>query len=71
MIGILIKKSSRLFSGAVKITPGHDSKDYDVGKRHSLDIVNILEDDGTMVNVPAPFQVPYGRLSLNDNSNDI
>ncbi|KAI0227477.1 Valine--tRNA ligase [Lamellibrachia satsuma] len=43
-------------TGAVKITPGHDSKDYDVGRRHSLNIINILGDDGTMTNVPAPFQ---------------
>ena len=35
-----------------------------MGKRHSLDIVNILEDDGTMINVPAPFQVPMAACLL-------
>ncbi|PIK36300.1 putative valine--tRNA ligase [Apostichopus japonicus] len=33
-------------TGAVKITPAHDFNDYDVGKRHSLDLVNILTEMG-------------------------
>ena len=35
-----------LGSGAVKITPAHDFNDYEVGKRNSLDVINILEKDG-------------------------
>jgi valyl-tRNA synthetase len=34
-------------TGAVKITPAHDFNDYEVGKRHSLEFINILNDDGT------------------------
>ncbi|KAF5378144.1 hypothetical protein D9615_007603 [Tricholomella constricta] len=34
-------------TGAVKITPAHDPNDYDVGVRHNLEVVNILNDDGT------------------------
>ncbi len=34
-------------TGAVKITPAHDPNDYDVGIRHKLDFINILNDDGT------------------------
>ncbi|KAJ1927587.1 valine--tRNA ligase [Tieghemiomyces parasiticus] len=34
-------------TGAVKITPAHDLNDYEVGKRHNLDFINILNDDGT------------------------
>ncbi|HIN80544.1 MAG TPA: valine--tRNA ligase [Planctomycetes bacterium] len=39
-----------LGSGCVKITPGHDSNDYEVWTRHSLEIevINILEPDGTL-----------------------
>ena len=33
-------------SGAVKITPGHDFNDYNVGKRNNLEIINIFEKDG-------------------------
>ncbi|EKM74711.1 hypothetical protein AGABI1DRAFT_65441 [Agaricus bisporus var. burnettii JB137-S8] len=35
-------------TGAVKITPAHDPNDYDVGVRHSLECINILNDDGTL-----------------------
>ena len=34
-------------TGAVKITPAHDPNDYDVGKRHNLEFINIMNDDGT------------------------
>ncbi|KAJ7714328.1 tRNA synthetases class I-domain-containing protein [Mycena olivaceomarginata] len=34
-------------TGAVKITPAHDPNDYEVGVRHKLDFINILNDDGT------------------------
>ena len=37
-----------LGSGAVKITPAHDFNDFEVGQRHSLDLVNVLNPDGTM-----------------------
>ncbi|XP_020205545.1 valine--tRNA ligase, mitochondrial 1 isoform X1 [Cajanus cajan] len=33
-------------TGAVKITPAHDPEDFDVGKRHNLDFINIFTDDG-------------------------
>ena len=35
-------------TGAVKITPAHDPNDFEVGKRHNLDEINILNDDGTI-----------------------
>lgn len=35
-------------TGVVKITPGHDPNDFEVGKRHGLEIVNILNDDATV-----------------------
>ncbi|KAJ6547205.1 tRNA synthetases class I-domain-containing protein [Mycena capillaripes] len=34
-------------TGAVKITPAHDANDYEVGERHGLEFINILNDDGT------------------------
>jgi valyl-tRNA synthetase len=33
-------------SGAVKITPAHDFNDFEVGKRHGLRLVNVLDDEG-------------------------
>lgn len=35
-------------TGAVKITPAHDPNDWEVGKRHNLPIINILNPDGTL-----------------------
>lgn len=35
-------------TGAVKITPSHDPNDYNTGKRHNLEFINIMNDDGTL-----------------------
>ncbi|MCR4673119.1 MAG: valine--tRNA ligase [Lachnospiraceae bacterium] len=35
-------------TGAVKITPAHDPNDFEVGKRHGLEEINILNDDATV-----------------------
>ena len=44
-------------SGAVKITPAHDFNDFEVGKRHNLELLNILNDDGTLnQNCPKEYQ---------------
>ena len=37
-----------LGSGCVKITPAHDPNDYEVGLRQDLDLLNILNPDGTL-----------------------
>ena len=44
-------------TGCVKVTPAHDINDYDMGQRHSLEIINILNDDATLNhNVPQEFR---------------
>jgi len=35
-------------SGAVKITPGHDPNDFEIGLRHRLEMVSVMNVDGTM-----------------------
>ena len=35
-------------TGAVKITPAHDVNDFECGKRHKLELINIFNDDGTL-----------------------
>ncbi len=42
-------------SGAVKITPAHDFNDFDMGKRHQLENINILTDDGKINETGAQF----------------
>jgi valyl-tRNA synthetase len=44
-------------SGCVKITPAHDFNDYEMGKRHQLDVINVLNDDATINGeAPAAYQ---------------
>ncbi len=41
----------------MKITPGHDFNDFEVGKRHDLPLINILNKDGTLnENVPQAYR---------------
>lgn len=42
-------------TGAVKITPAHDPNDFEVGKRHNLPRVQVIDFDGTMINTPQQF----------------
>ncbi|MFR5101337.1 MAG: valine--tRNA ligase, partial [Christensenellaceae bacterium] len=35
-------------TGCVKITPAHDPNDFEVGKRHALEVIRVMNDDGTM-----------------------
>ena len=42
-------------TGAVKITPAHDFDDFEVGERHNLERIQVISEDGTMVNVPEEY----------------
>ena len=41
-------------SGAVKITPAHDPNDYEIGIRHGLEQLNVMNDDATMNSAAGP-----------------
>ena len=44
-------------TGCVKITPAHDFNDYEMGRRHQLDMINILTDDACLNDkVPPPYR---------------
>jgi len=45
-------------TGALKVTPGHDALDYDIGRRHSLELINGMHPDGS-INAPG---LPYDGL---------
>ena len=51
-------------TGAVKITPAHDQNDYDVGKRHDLPFVTIIDSQGLMMDNCAQFSVSQYLLLL-------
>ena len=42
-------------TGVVKITPAHDFDDFEVGNRHNLERIQVISEDGHMVNVPEKY----------------
>ncbi|MFA6378776.1 MAG: valine--tRNA ligase [Candidatus Omnitrophota bacterium] len=42
-------------TGAVKVTPAHDPNDFEMGKRHNLAFINILENDAKLNKNAGPF----------------
>ncbi|MCF6138114.1 valine--tRNA ligase [Pseudalkalibacillus berkeleyi] len=43
-------------SGAVKITPAHDPNDFEIGNRHSLERILVMNEDGTMNDSAGPYK---------------
>ena len=44
-------------TGALKVTPAHDTNDWEIAKRHNLEVINILNPDGTLNNeVPEKYR---------------
>ncbi|MBI5877169.1 MAG: valine--tRNA ligase [Chloroflexi bacterium] len=43
-------------TGALKITPGHDPVDYEVGKRHNLPVISAMNPDATMNDAAGPYK---------------
>src|SRR5579859_2225364 len=42
-------------TGAVKITPGHDFNDYEIGQRHRLPIISIMNKDASLNKNAGPY----------------
>ncbi len=42
-------------TGALKITPGHDPNDFEIGQRHGLPIVNVMNKDATLNDEAGPY----------------
>ena len=43
-------------TGALKVTPGHDPNDFEIGQRHDLPSVNVMELDGAMNENAGPYR---------------
>jgi valyl-tRNA synthetase len=43
-------------TGCVKVTPAHDPNDFEMGKRHNLPFINIMNKDGSLNENAGPFQ---------------
>ena len=50
-------------TGALKITPAHDINDYNIGDKHNLETIDILNDDGTL-NEDAKLYVGKDRFDV-------
>ncbi|MBA3678696.1 valine--tRNA ligase [Candidatus Saccharibacteria bacterium] len=54
-------------TGALKVTPAHDMADYDIGQRHNLPEVSVVDYEGKLINVPEEFAgltVEDGRIAV-------
>ncbi len=43
-------------TGAVKVTPAHDPVDFQLGRKHRLEFINVMTDDAHMTNVPKAYE---------------
>ncbi len=50
-------------TGCLKITPAHDTNDYDLGKKHNLETIDVLNADGTMSEA-AEFYIGEDRFDV-------
>lgn len=48
-------------TGCLKVTPAHDMNDYELGKKHNLEVIDILNEDGTL-NAKAQIYVGEDRF---------
>ena len=42
-------------TGALKITPGHDALDFEIGQKHKLQVVSVIDSAGRMTNTPEKY----------------
>ena len=42
-------------TGALKVTPGHDPLDFEIGQKHKLPTISVIDREGKMVNTPAKY----------------
>lgn len=42
-------------TGALKITPGHDATDFEIGTSHKLQVISVIDEKGRMINTPQKY----------------
>ena len=42
-------------TGALKVTPGHDATDFEIGQKHKLQVVAVIDEEGKMTNTPQKY----------------
>lgn len=54
-------------TGALKVTPAHDSTDYEIGQRNNLEIIEIIDKNGRLINVPEK----YSGMTVNSARDEV
>lgn len=49
--------------GAVKVTPGHDHNDYEIGKRHQLPFITMIDENG-LISLLSDFKDEYRKFGV-------
>ena len=58
--------------GALKITPGHDAVDFEIGQKHNLSAVSVIDSSGRIVNTPEKYiglKAPEARAAVVEDLN--
>jgi len=42
-------------TGVLKVTPGHDPIDFEIGQKHKLPVISVIDEKGKMINTPAKY----------------
>ena len=50
-------------SGALKVTPAHDPNDFELGRRHDLELINVMNPDGSMNEAAGPLYQGLDRFT--------
>lgn len=58
-------------TGALKVTPGHDPLDFEIGKRHKLPIVSVIDEEGKMLNCPRKYIGMKASVAREEVVNDL
>jgi len=48
-------------TGALKITPGHDPIDFEIGRKHKLETIKVIDTNGKMINTPEKYLGLYAK----------
>jgi len=48
-------------TGALKVTPGHDATDFEIGQKHNLSRIAVIDEHGHMINTPEKYIGLYSK----------
>ncbi|MCL5019009.1 MAG: valine--tRNA ligase [Patescibacteria group bacterium] len=58
-------------TGALKVTPGHDATDFEIGQKHKLPTVSVIDTRGKMINVPQKYLGMKAKIAREEIIRDL